>query len=143
MNLLRKLVALFLLIGIVLSFSFTSYAEDIDLSGYTDDEILILNEKIQQEIVSRGIRATAEVNMGNYTGGKDLPAGRYDMTLLERDLFSTVTVFLAGSTDYSFYTYPDEDDIGKQWSIVIADGDVLQVKNCKISLTISSGLVFK
>ena len=151
MKQIKKVVSVLLTVGMVLSFAVMSHAADIDLSGYSDDEILALNEKVQQEIAARGIVATAEIVQGSYTAGKDLPAGRYDLTLLERDTFSQVFVTPAAlvgtnpenTDDYSFYQYFGGSDVGKQWSITLEDGDVLEVQNCKVSLTISTGVVFK
>ena len=152
MKLIRRTIPLFLMIGIILSLNVVIFAAEIDLSGYTDNEIIALNKKVQQELADRKIKATAEVTAGTYIAGKDFPVGTFDMTLLWRDSFSTVAVIpsdLAGTEikntdDYSFYIYPGADDVRRVWSLEVKEGDELRVDNCKISLTTaSSGITFK
>ncbi len=51
-----------------------------DISGLTDDEIVELLGKVNEELVTRGIVKSAELPAGKYTGGKDLPVGSYIIT---------------------------------------------------------------
>ena len=72
------LLACFLLISV-------SFADTIDLSSFSNDEIVALLAKVNDEVVSRGINKTAKLPQGAYIAGKDLPAGRYIFTCLAKD----------------------------------------------------------
>ena len=96
----------------------------------------------------KSTNGTAEVVAGKYTAGKDFPTGRYILKLLEYDKLSYVTVLpaeLVGTDNQkpSFYRIFDDKDVGNEWSFEINDGDVLEVFNCKVSLTQSGGLNFE
>ena len=51
--------------------------EIIDLSPFTDEEIVALLNQVQAEIAARNIEKTALLHAGTYIGGKDIPAGSY------------------------------------------------------------------
>lgn len=52
-------------------------AEGIDLSIYSDEELITLLDAVQQETTARNIERTATLPAGNYIGGRDLPVGGY------------------------------------------------------------------
>lgn len=49
----------------------------IDLSGYSDTELLELLYAVQSEVAVRKIEKTAELTAGTYIGGRDIPVGTY------------------------------------------------------------------
>lgn len=50
---------------------------DIDLSTYTDDEIVALLYLVNQEVTDRKIEKSAKLPEGEYLIGRDIPAGNY------------------------------------------------------------------
>lgn len=72
----KQIVPLILLLFICVSV--ISLAEkNIDLSTYTDEELISLSSQIRQEIVSRKLEQRSNFAAGNYQVGTDIPAGRY------------------------------------------------------------------
>ena len=69
-----------LLIAMLLCLAVAVSAESVlDLSGYSDEEIVALVEQAQTEMVNRGIQGTADLAAGRYVGGRDIPAGKYNL----------------------------------------------------------------
>ena len=83
-------------------------ADKIDLSSFTDNEIVELLKQVNQELVDRRINKTAKLAPGTYTGGKDIPVGKYIFTC-------TAT----GNDWGNMFVYNDQ---GKQveWQVVSA-----------------------
>ena len=70
-----------------------------DISALTDDEIVELLDKVNEELVQRGIAKSAELPAGKYTGGKDLPAGAYIVTCKTDDNHHGIIWVSAASDD--------------------------------------------
>ena len=71
-----------------------AFAEEIDLAGLSDDEIVTLMGRVQEEIVARHIEGTATLAGGTYIAGKDIPAGSYVFTCLATgDDWGNVTIY--------------------------------------------------
>ena len=83
-------------------------ADKVDLSSMTDDEIVELLAQVNQALVDRRINKTAKMAPGTYTGGKDIPVGKYIFTC-------TAT----GNDWGNMFVYNDQ---GKQveWQVVAA-----------------------
>ena len=83
-------------------------ADKVDLSSFSDDEIVELMKQVNQELVDRRINKTAKMAPGTYTGGKDIPVGKYIFTC-------TAT----GNDWGNMFVYNDQ---GKQveWQVVAA-----------------------
>lgn len=58
---------------------------DIDLSAYTDDEIVALLYLVNQEVLDRKIEKSATLPEGEYLIGRDIPAGQYYYTPIKTD----------------------------------------------------------
>lgn len=63
-----------ILLVFVMIFSM-AYAESIDLTGMSDEELLALSESLDLEMVDRNLRPILSV--GDYVGGKDIGVGKY------------------------------------------------------------------
>lgn len=63
--------------------SYFSYAENIDFSQYSDDELISLETSIQAEKISRGMAKSATIYPGKYTIGVHIPAGIYSVMVVE------------------------------------------------------------
>ena len=122
-----------------------AFAETVDLSSMTDEEVVALLTRVNEEIVSRGINKTAKLPQGGYIAGKDLPAGRYIFTSL------------AKGDDWGNLTVKSDEGNGKLilWEVISASdgepetvfitlnkGDKLE-SGVPFSLTIMSGAIFQ
>ena len=112
------------------SLSVFALAEEIDLSVMTDNELLILAAKVNDEIEKRSISTTASmVPSGTYYVGKDLKPGTYKLTLSELVNYASRGMY---------YLYNSQDDLdnkkplnsstvelGKDGRVTVEEGQVL------------------
>lgn len=63
---------------------------DIDLSVYTDDEIVALLHLVNQEVADRKIEKSAKLPKGEYKIGRDIPAGNYYLSHKGEEYFITL-----------------------------------------------------
>lgn len=49
----------------------------LDLSSYSDSDLIALLAEVQEEIAARKIEKTAHLTAGTYIGGRDIPVGTY------------------------------------------------------------------
>ena len=124
-----------------------AFADVPDISGLTNDEVVELLGRVNQEIVTRGIEKTADLPAGRYTAGKDLPAGSYVLTCKTDDSHHGI-VWVSAPTDDLSSEYPSilYKHVGlsseEQFRFTIEEGGMLNLPFSAI-LTISSGLLFK
>lgn len=120
--------------------------ELIDISQYSDEEIISLVAQFQTELVNRGIEKTASLNAGKYIGGKDIPAGTY-VLFCKTDNNHHGIVWLRAADDLE-NDYPSKlyEHIGfdgeETFYIEIEEGDILNLPFAA-ELQISGGILFK
>ena len=116
-----------------------------DLSKLTNDEIVELLGKVNEELVSRGISKTAKLPQGTYSCSQDIPAGRYIFTCL------------ATGDDWGNLFVYDENGKQVEWQVVVApkNGEDPQTAfitlqegykikcSTPFSLTIMAGTIFQ
>jgi len=121
-------------------------AETLDLSTYTDVELLELLDQVQAEVVARRIQKTAKLQAGHYVGGRDIPVGSYTLVYAGAEGQNDI-VWLRSVNDpeddypsklYEFVSY----DEGFTAFVVIEEGDTLYLP-CPYTLTVYGGLVFE
>ncbi len=122
-------------------------ADGVDLSSMSNDEIVDLLNKVNTEIVNRGINKTATLPQGTYLAGSDLPAGRYIFTCLAvGDDWGNVTVYSDGGKGkqilWNVVSAPDEGQDPTTIFITLNEGDELK-SGVPFSLTIMSGAIFQ
>ena len=122
-------------------------AENIDLSGLSDDELLALENRIQAEIVARRIEGVAALPAGAYIAGKDVPVGTYILTCLATgDDWGNITIRAdAGEGKQVFWEVvgaPDEGEAPESFFITLNEGDRLE-SAVPFSLTIYAGVRFE
>ena len=122
-------------------------ADTIDLSGLSDEEVIELLDKINAELVSRGIEKSATLPAGKYVGGKDLPAGVYIITCKTDDDHHGIVWVSAAADDlnsqypsilYEHVSFNSEE----QFRVTIEEGGILNLP-FTATLTISPGLLYK
>ena len=122
-------------------------ADTVDLSALTNDEIVDLLQKVNEEIVNRGISKTAKLPQGTYLAGSDLPVGRYIYTCLAvGDDWGNVTVYTDGGKGkqvlWNVVAAPEEGQDPTTIFITLNEGDELK-SGVPFSLTIMSGAIFQ
>jgi len=114
-------------------------APDIDLSALSFDELVALNQAVDREIMTRPEWKSVTLPAGDFYAGVDFPAGRYIVSLDEKDDGSyTVSVIQNGSK--TFYLLNGSED-KRNIVATFADGDVLHTTSDNvINLSRFSGL---
>jgi len=128
-------------------FTASAAADAIDLAAMTDTEVITLLDKVNQEIVDRGIQKTAKMARGSYIAGKDLPAGSYIYTCLAvGDDWGNLTVYSDGGSGkqllWNIVQAPKEGEERETIFITLNEGDRLK-SDVAFSLTIYSGVIFR
>ena len=125
----------------------SALADTVNLSSMSDEEIVGLLGQVNQEIVSRGISKTAKLPQGAYIGGKDLPAGRYILTVLAKgDDWGNLTVKSEeGKGDLILWEVVSAPKNGEEPETIFITLNKNDQLECSVpfSLTIMSGAVFK
>ncbi|MBR6817195.1 MAG: hypothetical protein IKM86_01140 [Acidaminococcaceae bacterium] len=144
----KRLVS-FLILLVMMTNVCLAFADGIELSKYSDNEIIELFNQIQQEIVNRKISKSAELPPGSYVVGKDIPAGTYDIyAKCTGNGWVNITIFDSQGNGKFFGTvygedYPTGTIKGEgTWHITLVEGDKLEVTG-QATLTISAGVLFK
>ena len=89
----KKAIALLVLL-FVLFFTTSIIAIDNDWSKYSDDELLVIHESLDQEMLSRNIALSAELEPSSFVIGKDIPAGRYSLkNISEKNNFINIYIY--------------------------------------------------
>lgn len=142
-----RIVTAFVLITVIMCNVFPVSAETIDLAAMTDDQIISLLDKINNEVVKRGIRKTATLPKGTYIAGKDIPCGSYIYTCLATgDDWGNLTVYSEEGKGkqllWEVLLAPDEGKSPETIFIKLNQGDQLK-SGVPFSLTISGGILFR
>ena len=142
----RKVMAVVFALVIIACSSF-SMAEEIDISTLSDDELVALMARVQEEIVARHIEGTANLAGGTYIVGKDIPAGSYIYTCLASgEDWGNVTIYSEkGEGDQLFWEVvaaPEDGEKPESFFITLNPDDQLK-SGVPFSLTIYAGVMFK
>ncbi|MGX8707012.1 MAG: hypothetical protein ACSW8J_10575 [bacterium] len=122
-------------------------AEDIDIGGLSDNQVIGLYRRLQDELVARHIEATATLAGGNYIGGRDIPIGSYVYTCLATgDDWGNVTIYSEkGEGEQLFWevvSAPKDGEAPESFFISLGPDDRLK-SSVPFSLTIYAGANFK
>ena len=142
----KKWIALVVAFAITICVGMAS-AEEIDLSGFSDDEIVTLLGHVQEEIVARHIEGTATLSGGTYIAGRDIPAGSYIFTCLATgEDWGNVTIYSEkGEGKQLFWDVvfaPEEGEDPESFFMTLNEDDELK-SGVPFSLTIYAGAMFK
>ena len=122
-------------------------ADSMDLSSLSNDEIVALLEKVNEEVVQRGISKTAKLPKGTYVAGTDIPAGRYIYTCLAvGEEWGSVAVYSDGGKGnqilWEVLTAPQEGQEPATIFMTLNESDQLK-SGVPFSLTIMPGILFQ
>ena len=142
----KKLISL-LVVLLLVACAGMALSEGIDLAGLSDDEIVALLNRVQEEVVDRHIERTATLASGAYIGGKDIPAGSYIFTCLATgDDWGNVTIYSEKGEGkqllWEVVSAPEGDEEPKSFFFTINEDDELE-SGVPFSLTIYTGVSFK
>ena len=142
----RKVMAV-LLVLVMMACSGLSLAEEIDLSTLSDDALVALMARVQEEIVARHIEGTANLPGGTYIAGKDIPAGSYIYTCLASgEDWGNVTIYSdKGEGSQLFWEVvaaPEDGEEPESFFITLNPDDQLK-SGVPFSLTVYAGVMFK
>ena len=142
----RKVMAVVFAL-VIMTCSSYSMAEGIDISTLSDDELVALMARVQEEIVARHIEGTANLAGGTYIVGKDIPAGSSIYTCLASgEDWGNVTIYSEkGEGDQLFWEVaaaPEDGDEPESFFITLNPDDQLK-SGVPFSLTIYAGVMFK
>ena len=121
--------------GIILAaalFAIPVYAADIDIASLSDEELQEVQTDISEELSDRASETSEVLTGGDYTGGKDIKAGRYIFTLPEdSEDHAALVCLLANKED----TEDSDKELESGWvdernnlCFAIADGQVLRIR---------------
>lgn len=98
-------------------------------AGWTDEQVLLTILSGQMELFSRG--KTAQMPLGTYVVGMDLPAGRYELAGPESGQYATVwhTRFIS-----SYYYIGGEAYPGQTVTLDLEDGDTIRVERAPATI---------
>lgn len=142
----RKVMAV-LLVLVMMACSGLSLAEEIDLSTLSDDALVALMARVQEEIVARHIEGTANLPGGTFIAGKDIPAGSYIYTCLASgEDWGNVTIYSdKGEGSQLFWEVvaaPEDGEEPESFFITLNPDDQLK-SGVPFSLTVYAGVMFK
>ena len=150
----KKKVLYLLVLAVMICGCFCACAEEIDLDGLSDEQIVELLQKVTEEMVRRGIEKSAKLPQGTYIAGRDIPCGRYVWTCLAKgNEWGNLTVYahwvLAQTTKFdakqllwNVVSAPDEGEEPDTVFLTLNEGDELR-SGVPFSLTIMTGIVFR
>ena len=104
-------------------------------------------QRVNQEIVARGIQKTATIPKGAYIAGRDLPVGTYVFTCLATgDDWGNVTVYSEEGNGeqllWEVVVAPEEGEAPETFIVRLSEGDRLK-SAVSFSLTVFNGILFK
>lgn len=142
----KKVIAM--IITVALFVGTFALAETVDLSQYTDADLVSLLEAVQQEIADRHIEKSANLPQGSYLVGKDIPAGSYDISVVYKgSMWMDIYIFADGGNgdtkqDFSVFADGNYGDGTGSFHVELIEGDLVKC-TAPITLTISAGVMFK
>ena len=128
-------------------FSSVAMADTVELSGFTDSEIVELLDKVNAELIKRGINKTAVLPKGAYIAGIDVPTGRYVFTCLAQgNDWGNFTIYSDQGRGelltWEVLSAPKEGEEPETLFITLNEGDKLE-SDVPFSLTIMNGIRFQ
>ena len=143
----KKFLTLILVACMMVLSSTVVLAEGVlDLSSYSDSDLIALLAEVQGEIAARKIEKTAHLTAGTYIGGRDIPVGTYILAAAgTEDEHGIVSLRSVNdpADDYpsKLYEHKMGDDVYSVF-VTIEEGDTL-ILPFPYTLTISGGVMFK
>jgi len=123
----KRGIALILVLAVLLGFG--AAAEEIELAHLSDEQVVALMRRVQEEIAARHIEKTATLTSGLYIAGKDIPAGSYVYTCLATgDDWGNVKIYSEEDKRlfWKALSAPDAGEAPETFFISLKSGDRLK-----------------
>lgn len=135
----KKIVAFLLALLLCLG-SFPAFA-NVDLSAYTQEELLALRDSINMELLKRGIEKEVIVPIGTYEIGVDIPEGVYTINTVNDGAGFKVYENANSSRFFinEYISHYDRESIGK---ITLKNGNIVIISDSKVIFSPYQGLGF-
>ena len=119
-------------------------AEEVDLGALTDEALLALLGRVQQEVVDRRIAKSAVLHEGKYTVGVDIPVGAYNIDVdFHGSMWMDIYIYdETGKEQENFTVFASYDDGKGHFYANLKNGYTLRCTS-DITLTVYTGLVFQ
>ncbi len=142
-----KKIAAIIVATMIMINSITVMADIPDISQCTDEEIVQLLQIVNAELVNRNINRTANIQPGEYIGGKDIPVGSYELHIDEvKDSLNSLYILKSADDttlgNTTLYEILNEGDGPASYYITLGEGYVLNT-SLPCTLTISNGITFQ
>ena len=137
----KKFVSTLFLLVLLLN-TCAAFAE-LDLSLYSNDELIALETAIQAEKIERGIAKSATLYAGVYVIGEDIPAGVYSIETLKGVADHLYIYDETGRqvASYAIGTASDRSPIGR---VELKEHYTIEFDSCTILITVyAGGIVFQ
>ncbi len=140
----KRFLAILVLVLLVVS---SAAAEDIDLSGLSFDQLVQLQSRITMEMMQRDEWQEVTVPAGVYMVGRDIPAGKWEVTATQFLSYLTYGKELkednkneVAHTGHYTWKYCKE---GEPYIFEFEDGYYVQLDDAMIFKPVSAGSLFK
>lgn len=97
----KKLVSVFLFC-LLLALSVTVYAGDVDITSLSDEELMGLKTRIEEELAIRGYDGAGMINQGVYHVGSEVKPGWYTFSVSDTSDPDSRTICQVFATEESF-----------------------------------------
>lgn len=131
----KKICLVLALIFVLLNAS--AYAEGIDLSGMSNEEVEALMQQAKDELLSRGVIRSGTLLKSAYVAGQDIACGTYTVSKPDGE-YALSYIVLKDMDAYQNYDMWDfDEDYGdlenvfgnEQGRIILEEGNVLYIIN--------------
>ena len=120
-------LVLLVLLATMVAFALPALAEEADYKSMSTDELIALNQKIVDELTSRGEAQAAPIGKGDYVVGKDIKAGTYTFTCTEPSKRNDVTTVQVWNSDRSDCLINQSLELNETQYLPLVDGQVLSI----------------
>ena len=141
----KKLVCVMCSALFLLSLGSVAFAENIvDLSNYSDEELIELQGRITQEMVDRKIVKSAILPQGRYEVGVDIPTGKYTVSLTKESTSSEAVFLYKDNSSTTIGNLVDSGYLYFEDSLVLKmeEGNILST-SAELLMTIFTGIQFE
>lgn len=129
----RKLVVTLIAACVALALFTVAFAEEMDLAGMSLEDLEALKNAVDMELYSRPEAGPFMLNIGKYTVGKDIPAGKFNVVIA--DASKEPSAILDAWTDSHIHEYLSLGD--SPYGLMLEDGDTVTVERAPVLFKMS------
>lgn len=132
----RKRIGALILAGAIVACSTVGWAEEIDFSSYTLDQLIEFRKEIN-ELINEELSETDNIGTGYYVAGVDIQTGSYEIApARDESIDVLICTTLDSYNDYAnrnpantlTFTLDYDEESADSSTISLKDGNVLQIR---------------